>query len=179
MGHRLHHTGLSMVLRLPGCGGHVCCLRAGHIFAGVPGPPSNTAAMRSSSNVAWRHSKALRTSRKPPAKLEGEQTSDPTSQHGRDGRETFHLENGSALGVRRRTMTCATRIGKLMGAANAGATEGVLEGSRQPAAEHAMVEERLPLQVASARRSYSEAPSSGTSRPSRTWPGIVSGGGGG
>ena len=56
-----------------------------------------------------------RTSRKPaPAKLGGERTSDPTtSQHGRDMRDTPHLEFGSPLGVRRRTMTGATRIGEL------------------------------------------------------------------
>ena len=69
-----------------------------------------------------------RTSRKP-VKLGGERTSELVSQHGRDLQDTNHLEFISPLGVRGMTMTGASRIGELMGPANARAAEGMLEGT--------------------------------------------------
>ena len=64
-------------------------------------------------------------------------------------------------------MTGATRIGELMGPGNTRVAEGMLEGTRRRAVEHAMV------QAARARGSYTEVLSSGTRRPSRTLGGIV------
>ena len=46
VGQRLPQTGFSVVPLLLGWGGRVCCLRAGHLFAGAPRLISSTAAMK-------------------------------------------------------------------------------------------------------------------------------------